>query len=474
MRTTFRISTVIPVSYRRCSRCHELGDTLCLLTRHVLLCFFTYADPHFRNFHGVAFDFQNGCDVVLVKSAAMEIHARLFQRGFYSSVEQVGFRVGSTTVNVDTAGVRFVSGSGGTLGNFEGGYAVEQDGGSNVWIRFPGSDPTPLAGIVGPPFYRPSGNQLGMLIRLGGGQGGDFVDAPAAKVPGGPGSRGLQPAPPREGGSNLSFTLRARGLVGSLGLAGAWDDEDNNGYLDRDGNPVPIPDLYPPYLAVGDANDFGNGWRVLPGVDPIILDGTGDLSMWSSAFCVEMPTSIQTRHLLEVPDVDCDKCDAVGSLVGTLNCLYDAVAVGCFSLIVQSTNYDAGVFYGPNVPADADFKCEDIVELLDDKSKSGKGGGRGRGKGGKNGKNGRTLRMKNGKNGGGKNGGKGKGKGKSSKSVSDCEEMGGECVVYCDTTSTTFDCLAGLCDIDIDYDEAVPVLALDQYYTGCSCKIPVP
>ena len=462
MRTTFRISTVIPVSYLRRSRFKEIWrDALSSHTKRPRV-FFTYTDPHFRNFHGVAFDFQNGCDVVLVKSAAMEIHARLFQRGFYSSVEQIGFRVGSTTVNVDTTGVRFVSGSGGTPGNFEGGYAVEQDGGSNVWIRFRGSDTTALADIVGTSPYRPSGNQLGMLIRLGFGEGRPGDIAVALE---GPGHRALPPLPPS---NNLSFTLRARGLVGSLGLAGAWDDEDNNGYLDRDGNPVPIPDLYPPYLAVGDANDFGNGWRVLPGVDPVILDGTGDSSVWSSAFCVEMPTSIQTRHLLEVPDVDCDKCDAVGSLVGTLNCLYDAAVLGCFSLIVQSTNYDAGVFYGPNVPADADFKCEDIVELLDDKSKSGKGGGRGRGK---SGKNGRTLRMKNGKNGGGKNGGKSKKK-KSSKSVSDCEEMGGECVVYCDTTSTTFDCLAGLCDIDIDYDEAVPVLALDQYYTGCSCKVP--
>ena len=25
--------------------------------------------PHFRNFHGAAFDFQSGCDTVLVKTA---------------------------------------------------------------------------------------------------------------------------------------------------------------------------------------------------------------------------------------------------------------------------------------------------------------------------------------------------------------------------------------------------------------------
>ena len=37
--------------------------------------------PHFRNFHGAAFDFQSGCDTVLSKTDNMEIHARLTQQG---------------------------------------------------------------------------------------------------------------------------------------------------------------------------------------------------------------------------------------------------------------------------------------------------------------------------------------------------------------------------------------------------------
>ena len=37
--------------------------------------------PHFRNFHGASFDFQSGCDTVLVKNDNMEIHARPAEQG---------------------------------------------------------------------------------------------------------------------------------------------------------------------------------------------------------------------------------------------------------------------------------------------------------------------------------------------------------------------------------------------------------
>ena len=143
-------------------------------------------------------------------------------------------------------------------------------------------------------------------------------------------------------------------------------------------------------------------------------------------------------------------CDEI-----TFNPLYQAI-------------YTPGVFYGATVAADADLQCTDVADFLDgsSKSKSSKGKGGRRGGSRKLHENAdRILRKHKKKSSSG-------GKGKSDKRVTECEEMGGECVVYCDVTSTDYECFTGLCDVDLDFEEPVPVIVFDRYYTQCACKIP--
>ena len=270
--------------------------------------------------------------------------------------------------------------------------------------------------------------------------------------------------------SLMSFTIKAHGglFAGSQGLCGEWD-EAAPGFAGRDGNPLTLPTLYPnSYWPILDATEYGADWRVVSPTDPIILPANSALTstQWSGSSCVEMTQSIFRRHLQTVQFVDCPRCLLVDSLIGTLNCLYDATALGCDSPVVNSLIYTPGFIYGPTVGADADLQCLDLIDVLDLGSKSGKGKGRRSSRRLDLVQGDRILRKKKSSKGKSSKGGK------SNKKVSACEELGGTCVVYCDVTSDDFECVNGLCDVDIDFGEPVPVLTFDRYYTACSCKIP--
>lgn len=450
-----------------------------------------HPDPHFRNFHNAAFDFQSGCDTVLAKNDNLEIHARLRQMGFYSAIEQIGAIVGGATIVIKASDEITYNGTtwdGGTI-YFGGGYRFERRDGA-VFIAFP---PPPTARrrrtVVddGGEFSgRPE--EFGIQVWIGSQIGDCGADCQERHDP--LDHRRLEDL------STMSFTIRAHGSLfsGSQGLCGEWNNAAP-GFADRSGIALSLPALYPPY-PLFDGETYGRIWQVRMGTDaPILsLDDIPPADRWGATQCVSKNSGIQERHLQavqrnlqDVLNVDCPRCLGVASFIGTLNCLYDAAVLGCDDPIVTGIVYEPGFMYGETVDADADLHCKDVVDSLGlDGSKSSKGSRRLREKGQ------RTLRKRKRKRKipkspksaaesskskspkspkSPKSGKKGK---NSTYSLSVCEEMGGECVVYCDLDSPNFDCQVGLCDVDIGYGEPIPVAAFDRYYVGCSCKIAVP
>ena len=141
--------------------------------------------------------------------------------------------------------------------------------------------------------------------------------------------------------------------------------------------------------------------------------------------------------------LDCERCEEVQGVVGTLNCYYDAQVLGCDDSRVQSSIFDDGAFHSNTVAATntADLLCVDVADAIGMVSRSSS---RSSSKGSKG-----------------------------SSRVDACTEVGGTCVVYCDVTAADHECVTGLCDVSIDYEEPVPVLVFDRFFTGCACKVPV-
>ena len=68
-------------------------------------------DPHFGTWGGHPFDFQGGCDLVLVRNPSfanglgMDIHARTKVRREYSYITNAAVRIGNDTLEVASFGV---------------------------------------------------------------------------------------------------------------------------------------------------------------------------------------------------------------------------------------------------------------------------------------------------------------------------------------------------------------------------------
>lgn len=419
----------------------------------------------------------------MVKNNIMEVHARLIQRGFYSALGQVGARILGTTIIIEGDGTVLLDGAEWTGPTFEfgEGYTLETRG-SYVFIGFP----EPATGArrrleqSTDPAEDGREDDFGINVFVGGGDrygGCEGQDCGLDR-------RRLDDL---SGFGNMHLSIKAYGTLfeGSNGLCGDWDS-DGDGFSDRDGDPIALDSLYPTY-PLYDGTDYGNIWQVASNSDMQILSSTETPpdDQWGATECVPMDSFTRQRHLQAVLETDCPRCNEIGSIVGTLNCLYDATVLSCDDPIVTGIVYDDGVIYGASVDADADLLCLDIEEFLESESSSKTGKSK-TGITGKTGKTGKSRR-KLGDKGRELRSAKSTSTAKASKSpksskststdprVSECEAQGGECVVYCDVMQPDeFECVAGLCDVDIDFGEPLPVLTFGRYYTACSCKIPVP
>eukprot|EP00979_Chaetoceros_neogracilis_P009428 scaffold2148_cov264-Chaetoceros_neogracile.AAC.27 len=199
-----------------------------------------HPDPHFRNFHGVAFDFQSGCDVVLVKTEQIEIHTRLIQQGRYSAIIEAGARIGRTTVVIESNGTATVNGtkysSSGSL-NLGDGFNLQKIS----------NETSPYNWKVG--FPEVDGEEFSLSVAAGG---------------------GTYPRQPIDGegehSSYMAFNIHAHVSLfeESEGLCGSWNDDSPSpaGFVDREGDQMTLPPLYPGSFYSYNATALGENWQV--------------------------------------------------------------------------------------------------------------------------------------------------------------------------------------------------------------------
>lgn len=417
---------------------------------------FKYRDPHFINFQGQAFDFQSGCDVVLVKSSKVEVHARLARSNYaYSSIQEIAVRLTGDSemkdIIFDGTGVIGIAG-GETLSLGTDNYKLEiVNGIGNTTKRN-------LQEMFGT-LYELSSDDEGLVIKISSG---------------GSGKRGRTINADGSTEYNMSFNIDGTSdyLGDSVGLCGDYDNATNNGIFARDGTPMTLPNLYPNYAYSLNATALGDDWQVSSPTDPSILIGNTETLLsegrWSETMCVRyVDQSSSVRRSLELAaDGTCAPCESIeDNMLAYRNCYYDATLIGCdsddfkdmFKLVYSK---QAPIQFRVKKGALESPTCTYAASILNPKTpKAGKGG-----KAGKAGKGGKSEK-------GGKSDDARRLSAKSSKSIKKCEEMGGECVVQCNTA--THDCITGrgLCDVDVyGRDEYVPVLT-STFFNGCSCKL---
>jgi len=213
-----------------------------------LLSILSTTDPHFVNFHGAAFDFQSGCDVVLVKTSEIEIHLRLKKMDGWSAIDTFAIQIGSDIFEVNDAGAYYLNGSPNTFTSSTiGSYPLTvQTSGSSATFKIA------LPDVNGESFFIAV-----ETINIGGGGGGGDDDpsmSPTAvptTSPSPAGGAGRELKSERilshENVVYMSFWIQGHGSIfeGSTGLYGDWDAVDNRGLNDRNDAAMNLPYRWP-------------------------------------------------------------------------------------------------------------------------------------------------------------------------------------------------------------------------------------
>jgi len=383
-----------------------------------------HPDPHFLSFHGIPYDYQHGCDVVLVNNANIKIHLRLVKYlgtagTAFSFIDTIGIQVGSDIFEATTGGNYYVNqvqytvtgpvpitNLGGLL------FSISLVPGSTAGYQYLIEFPTPSG-------YAPGYFNIAIddyTLSLGGGD--------------------------RQYGVSLCINAHGSYFQGSEGMCGEWDA--STGLSDRSGtNMIISPGL--PSVAPGwplyDGSLFGIEWQVGTGVSDgpfvTVLTAVSGHGLYPAS-CIarrrrNLLISEEEEEEIVVGDKaslsrflqesGCSYCEQFDNPIQRANCEYDAQALGCdtvksFPFYSETTNY-----YKP-----------DMKPLLCEASAT------------------RWKRTK-------------------------CEKYGGECVIYCDTKNPDYNCTLGLCRhkkskfARSKFGDKKPVLLFDRYYNGCACMI---
>ena len=397
----------------------------------------------------------------------MEVHARLARsNSAYSSIQEIAVKLTdsgeSTTVLFDGAKVKvddslvwfpwsFIVGS--------GDYKLEE-----------------MTGGSGPngPRRRSLKYMNGTLFKLSSTDGDLVISVSSSGKGGGCGEEcGDEGADKADGAIeyNMSFTIDGTSyyLGDSVGLCGDYDDGTNNGIFARDGTPKTLPNLYPGYAYSLNATALGDDWQVSSLTDPTILDSDTATILaaqgrWSQTECVRYVdhSASVTRSLELAAGEKCKRCEEIeNNMLARLNCYYDADVMGCETSDFNNL-YD--VVYSEEAPIQIRLQkgalesptCTYAASILNPKTpKAGKAGKTPKASKSPKGENSDDERRLS---------------AKSSRSITKCEEMGGECVVQCN--SATHQCVSGngLCEVDVYGRDTYPVQT-GSFYNGCSCKI---
>jgi len=248
---------------------------------HTKTCF-VHPDPHFRNWHGNYFDFQDGCDVILVTSQEIEFHLRLAKKAQHiSGAESLAIRIDNSNA---------ISTGGDILEITEDGNYYFND--PNRSTANPGI--TTVAGYT----FTHSGTQFEIFLL----PAGHYIKVQATSSYG------------------LSITIRGHRnmFTHADGMCGDWD---LSGLRNRND-------------ALVNGQQLGDDWQVGIGPsDAVILSNVAIVNPNGLSGHATHPASCHARRRLTKQQLDggksCNFCDMMVTAQQTSNCKYDAALLGC-------------------------------------------------------------------------------------------------------------------------------------------------
>lgn len=310
-----------------------------------------HPDPHMVSWHSIPFDFQHGCDVVLVDNANLKIHLRLVK---YLMTPSTQFSY------IEAVGVKFANND------------VFEARVNNYYINdaFLASANDPALGAVvtsigGYPFSIGTGT-IGYQYRFG-----------------------LDPNPTNyfiaiddwgiggKGGMGIRIVGHGSFFIDSTGMCGWWNAD--TGLHDRDYNNM-IPGLPP--LGLGyDASPYGIEWQV--GVDPADDAFLSNVDLPTGGHSLTVGGCVaRRRDLLEDETnnsrglTECVFCDNLKNPLAAQFCNYDANVLGCdFAKYLPVYQPDVKDYYTA-IMKPQDCKSKLSTDVIGKKTNCEKKGGR--------------------------------------------------------------------------------------------------
>lgn len=270
-----------------------------------------HPDPHFRSWNGFYFDFQSGCDVVLVKTSEMEIQLRLVKDPVYSFsfIQRLAMRFlnansGFEEIEIVQNGSHYLNG--------------------NLNVALSTISTYPISKISSPS----TSNALAEYKVTFPNNHYITVSDVGTQVKGG----------------GLHIQIKGHGSMfdTATGMCGDW--YDYTGLNSRTGVDMAsgmgwVSGTYP---VIANAQAYGDEWQVLPATAGFISTST----LPFSGHAIHPDNCVASRRRLEVTRelevASCSFCDTLTTVQQIANCKYDVAA---FSTAGQGCNWVQNVIY---------------------------------------------------------------------------------------------------------------------------------
>jgi len=258
-----------------------------------------HPDPHFTTFDGIHYDYQHGCDVVLIDSIALKIQLRLKK---YQPISP-------TFSEIDRLAI-----------NFQNGDTLEIDRNGNHFVNMNMGTPNPLITSIGGFTF----------IKTNGATPSVDKEYEIQLSPPGHSIKVMDLSAASKGGG-LGIVIEGHGTMfnDATGMCGKWNAL-TPGLYDRDGVLLTLP----PALVINGAL-FGDLWQVAPGApyNDIAHISATNLPYPLTLHSAYPATCVARRRLPEqerkIQSLPCDHCLTLNNLVQRANCEYDASVIGC-------------------------------------------------------------------------------------------------------------------------------------------------
>jgi len=261
-------------------------------------------DPHIVTCDGIKYDYQHGCDVVFVKSSAVNVHLRLKKyqptNPTFSEIDRIAIQLSGAQTDL---------------------LQIDRDG--NHYLNTNSQANPPITSVGGYPFSKviaspPNPNTEFTISLQPAGTFIKVIDLPQ-------GTEG--------GGLNIIIKGNDSMFSDATGMCGKWS-APVPGLYDRQGvDMLPLPVVYP-WASVIDGSSFGNEWQVdptAPSSDLVLLDTASSIP---SIYAAHPDTCVSRRRLGETERKlqqysFCQHCMCLDDLSQRAFCEYDASIMGC-------------------------------------------------------------------------------------------------------------------------------------------------